>query len=162
MQSPCSLPTAALRPRRPFVRRQRRFVLIAAILASALGFIDGSVVSIAIPAIRADLGATLADAQWISTPTAHPFGADPGRRRRRRQFRPAPDLLAGIVLFIAASAACAAAAPRLLIAARPQGIGAAIMVPGSLAIIAKAYPKRAGQGDRHLGGLVRLAMASVR
>src|SRR5688500_13252210 len=45
---------------------ERRFVLIAAILASSMGFIDGSVISIAIPAIRADLGATLADAQWIS------------------------------------------------------------------------------------------------
>src|SRR5690606_12201939 len=47
-------------------RAQRRLVLIAAILASALGFIDGSVVSIAIPAIRSDIGASLADAQWIS------------------------------------------------------------------------------------------------
>ncbi|HTO29337.1 MAG TPA: MFS transporter, partial [Devosia sp.] len=46
--------------------QSRRFVLIAAILASSMGFIDGSVISIAIPAIRADLGATLADAQWVS------------------------------------------------------------------------------------------------
>ena len=45
---------------------ERRFVLIAAILASSMGFIDVSVISIALPAIRADLGATLADAQWIS------------------------------------------------------------------------------------------------
>ena len=44
----------------------RRFVLFAAILASSMGFIDGSVVSLAMPAIRADLGASLADAQWIS------------------------------------------------------------------------------------------------
>jgi MFS family permease len=44
----------------------RRFVLVAAILASSMGFIDGSVVSLALPAIRADLGASLADAQWIS------------------------------------------------------------------------------------------------
>ncbi len=46
--------------------RNRRFVLIAAILASSMGFIDGSVISIAIPAIRADLGASLAEAQWVS------------------------------------------------------------------------------------------------
>ena len=44
----------------------RRYVLVAAILASALGFIDGSVVAIAMPAIRSDIGATLAGAQWIS------------------------------------------------------------------------------------------------
>ena len=47
-------------------QERRRYVLVAAILASALGFIDGSVVSIATPAIRADLDASLADAQWIS------------------------------------------------------------------------------------------------
>jgi MFS family permease len=44
----------------------RRYVLIAAILASSMGFIDGSVISIAIPAIRADLGASLSEAQWVS------------------------------------------------------------------------------------------------
>ena len=45
---------------------QRHYVLIAAILASALGFIDGSILAIAMPAIRVDLGASLAEAQWIS------------------------------------------------------------------------------------------------
>ena len=44
----------------------RIYVLIAAILASAMGFIDGAVLSIAIPSLRADLGAGLAEAQWIS------------------------------------------------------------------------------------------------
>jgi hypothetical protein len=48
----------------PFVpKSQRIFVLVAAILASAMRFIDGSVTSIATPAIRASIGATLADAQ---------------------------------------------------------------------------------------------------
>ena len=46
--------------------QSRIYVLVAAILASSMGFIDGSVLSIATPAIRADLGASLADAQWIS------------------------------------------------------------------------------------------------
>jgi EmrB/QacA subfamily drug resistance transporter len=124
---------------------RRRFVLIAAILASALGFIDGSVVSIAIPAIRADLGATLSDAQWISNAYALTLsalilagGAAGDNFGLRRTF------ILGIVLFIAASVACALAPTvGLLIAARAiQGIGAAIMVPGSLAIIAKAYPKK--------------------
>jgi MFS family permease len=44
---------------------KRRLVLIAAILASALGFIDGSVLAIALPAMRESLGAGLAEAQWI-------------------------------------------------------------------------------------------------
>jgi EmrB/QacA subfamily drug resistance transporter len=124
--------------------KSRRFVLIAAIVASSMGFIDGSVISIAIPAIRADLGATLADAQWVSngyllflSALTLLGGAAGDRFGLRRTFG------AGIALFTLASFACALApTPILLVVARAiQGIGAAFMVPGSLAIIAKAYPK---------------------
>ncbi|TIP45387.1 MAG: MFS transporter, partial [Mesorhizobium sp.] len=124
---------------------QRKFVLVAAILASALGFIDGSILAIAMPALRADLGASLAEAQWISNAYALTLsalilagGAAGDRFGLRRAF------VTGIALFIAASLACAVAPdPAILIAFRAiQGIGAAIMVPGSLAIIAKAYPKK--------------------
>jgi EmrB/QacA subfamily drug resistance transporter len=124
---------------------QRRFVLIAAILASALGFIDGSILAIAMPAIRVNLGANLAEAQWISNAYALTLsalilagGAAGDRFGLRRAF------VAGIALFIVASLACALAPNAVvLIAFRAlQGIGAAIMVPGSLAIIAKAYPKK--------------------
>ena len=45
---------------------QRRIVLVAAILASSLGFIDGAVVSVAIPAIRADLNAGFGQIQWVA------------------------------------------------------------------------------------------------
>lgn len=124
---------------------QRKFVLVAAILASALGFIDGSILAIAMPALRADLGASLAEAQWISNAYALTLsalilagGAAGDRFGLRRAF------VAGIALFVAASLACAVAPdPAILVAFRAiQGIGAAIMVPGSLAIIAKAYPKK--------------------
>ncbi len=124
---------------------RRRYVLAAAILASALGFIDGSVVSIAIPAIRGDLGATLAEAQWISNAYALTLsalilagGAAGDNFGLRRTF------VTGIVTFVLASMVCASApGVTALIAARAvQGVGAAIMVPGSLAIIAKAYPRR--------------------
>ncbi|WEK04676.1 MAG: MFS transporter [Candidatus Devosia phytovorans] len=122
----------------------RRFVLVAAILASSMGFIDGSVISIAIPAIRADLGATLGDAQWISngyllflSALILLGGAAGDRFGLRKVFG------LGIVVFVAASLVCAIApAPLILIIARAvQGMGAAFMVPGSLAIIAKAYPR---------------------
>ncbi|WP_296747294.1 MFS transporter [Mesorhizobium sp.] len=124
---------------------QRRFVLVAAILASALGFIDGSILAIAMPALRTSLGASLAEAQWISNGYALTLsalilagGAAGDRFGLRRAF------VTGIALFIAASLACALApSAGVLIAFRAiQGIGAAIMVPGSLAIIAKAYPKK--------------------
>ena len=122
----------------------RRFVLVAAILASSMGFIDGSVISIAIPAIRADLGATLADAQWISngymlflSSLILLGGAAGDRFGLRNMFG------LGIVVFVAASLVCAIApTPLVLVIARAvQGAGAAFMVPGSLAIIAKAYPR---------------------
>jgi len=124
---------------------QRKFVLVAAILASALGFIDGSILAIAMPALRVNLGASLAEAQWISNAYALTLsalilagGAAGDRFGLRRAF------VAGIALFIVASLACAVAPdPVVLIAFRAlQGVGAAIMVPGSLAIIAKAYPKK--------------------
>ncbi|MEP6565220.1 MAG: MFS transporter [Mesorhizobium sp.] len=135
-----SLPSDSFCP-----QAQRRFVLIAAILASALGFIDGSILAIAMPAIRVNLGASLAEAQWISNAYALTLsalilagGAAGDRFGLRRAF------VAGIALFIVSSLACAVAPnATVLIAFRAiQGIGAAIMVPGSLAIIAKAYPKK--------------------
>ncbi len=125
-------------------KAQRIFVLVAAILASAMGFIDGSVTSIATPAIRASIGATLADAQWVSNAYLLMLssllllgGAASDRFGLRNVFA------GGIAVFVIASIGSALApTPALLIAARAvQGAGAAFMVPGSLAIIAKAYPK---------------------
>ena len=122
----------------------RRFVLVAAILASSMGFIDGSVISIAIPAIRANLGATLSEAQWVSngyllllSSLTLLGGAAGDRFGLRKVFG------LGIVAFVIASLFCAIApTPLVLVIARvAQGMGAAFMVPGSLAIIAKAYPR---------------------
>lgn len=125
-------------------RQKRVYVLVAAILASSMGFIDGSVVSIATPAIRADLGASLSDAQWISNAyllflsSLLLIGGAAGDRFGIRNV-----FVAGIAIFVVASAICALAPdPLFLIIARAvQGLGAAFMVPASLAIIAKAYPK---------------------
>src|SRR5688572_10950216 len=123
---------------------RRRYVLVAAILASSMGFIDGSVISIATPAIRADLGASLADAQWISNAyllllsSLLLIGGAAGDRFGVRNV-----FMIGIAAFVAASMVCAIAPdPAFLIYARAvQGFGAAMMVPASLAIIAKAYPR---------------------
>ncbi|MFN4211850.1 MAG: MFS transporter, partial [Devosia sp.] len=124
--------------------QSRPFVLVAAILASSMGFIDGSVISIAIPAIRADLGATLAEAQWVSNgyllflSALMLLGGAAGDRFGLRTV-----FGLGIVIFVGASILCALApTPLVLVVARAiQGSGAAVMVPGSLAIIAKAYPR---------------------
>ena len=122
----------------------RRGVLFAAILGSSMGFIDGSIVAIAIPAIRAGLGATLVEAQWINNAYMVALsalvlaGGAVGDR-----FGTARIFATGIAIFILTSLACAVApTPEALIWARwAQGAGAALMVPGSLAIIARAYPR---------------------
>jgi EmrB/QacA subfamily drug resistance transporter len=128
----------------PTASKSRRYVLVAAILASSMGFIDSSVLSIAIPAMRADLGASLSEAQWISNSYLLLLsalillgGAAGDRFGVRRMF------MGGIGLFVIASLACAVApsSATLIIARAVQGLGAAFMVPGSLAIIAKTYPK---------------------
>ncbi|WP_425038831.1 MFS transporter [Primorskyibacter sp. S187A] len=123
---------------------RRKRVLWAAILASSLGFIDGSVVSIALPAMRETLGASLGQAIWFSsaylltlTALILTGGALGDRFGLGRVFG------GGITLFVLASMACAAApSAESLIAARAiQGIGAAFMVPGSLAVLNRAFPK---------------------
>lgn len=122
----------------------RRWILAAAILASAMGFIDGSVVAVALPAMRASLGADLAQATWINNAYLLPLsalilvGGAAGDR-----FGVARVFGAGIALFVLASIAVALApGPVTMIAARAvKGVAAAAMVPGSLAIIARAYPR---------------------
>lgn len=121
----------------------RRYALVAAILASSMGFIDGSVVALAMPAIRADLGAGLVDAQWISNgymlflSALVLIGGAAGDVFGVRNL-----FASGIVVFMATSLACALApdAGTLIVMRAMQGVGAAMMVPGSLALIAKSYP----------------------
>lgn len=101
-------------------KERRRYVLVAAILASALGFIDGSVVAIAIPAMRSNLGASLVEAQWISNAYALTLsalilaGGAAGDKFGLRS-----TLIVGIALFIGGSMICAVAPdPLFLIFAR--------------------------------------------
>jgi EmrB/QacA subfamily drug resistance transporter len=122
----------------------RPFLLWSAILASAMGFIDGSVTAVAIPSMRAGLGASLAEAQWFSvgylltlSALVLTGGALGDRYGTARVFR------WGIAAFIAASLACAAAQDplQMILARAVKGAAAALMVPGSMALVAKAYPR---------------------
>ncbi|MCP8884713.1 MFS transporter [Devosia sp. XJ19-1] len=122
----------------------KRRVLVAAILASSMGFIDGSVLSIMTPSIRTSFDASLATAQWVSNAYLLPLsalillgGATGDRFGLRNTFA------AGIAVFVGASLLAAfAPTAELLIAARAfQGFGAAFMVPGSLAMIAETFPE---------------------
>ena len=122
----------------------RRIILWAAILASSMGFIDSSVTSIALPAMREALGASLPQAQWINASyllavsSLVLVGGAMGDR-----FGIARIFSIGILVFVAASLGCAAAmTPEQMIAARAaKGVGAAMMVPGSMAMVSRAYPR---------------------
>ncbi|TRW14463.1 MFS transporter [Glacieibacterium frigidum] len=119
-----------------------RLVLAATILGSSLAFIDGSVVNVALPAIGRELGGEAAELQWVVNAYLLPLsallllgGALGDRYGRRRLF------LLGIALFTLASVLCAAA-PGLtaLLAGRAlQGVGAALLMPNSLAILGSAF-----------------------
>jgi EmrB/QacA subfamily drug resistance transporter len=124
--------------------RSRPWVLAATILGSAMAFIDGSVVNVALPAIQADLAASIEGAQWVVNgymlmlgALTLTGGASADRFGRRRVFA------AGVVLFTAASVACGLAPDTgALIAFRVvQGVGGALLVPSSLAIISAAFPE---------------------
>ena len=124
--------------------RKMPWTLIAAILGSSIAFIDGTVVNIALPALQASLNATAPQVQWVVEAYAlllaslilvgGSLGDIFGRRR---------VFTLGVTLFAVASAWCGLA-PTIahLIAARAlQGIGGAMLVPGSLALISANYPE---------------------
>jgi EmrB/QacA subfamily drug resistance transporter len=118
-------------------------VLAATIAASSMAFIDSSVVNVALPSIQSHLAAPASQAQWIINAYVLMLGAlilvggAAGDRFGRRRV-----CLVGILVFTAGSVACGLApnASLLIIARATQGIGGALLVPSSLAIISAAYP----------------------
>ncbi len=123
-------------------QRDKAWVLAAAVLGSTMAFVDESVVNVALPTIEADLGTTLAAMQWVINAYTLCMsallligGAAADRFGRRRLF------LIGIVTFTLASIACGfAPGIAALIGARAiQGVGAALLIPCSLAIIGAAF-----------------------
>ncbi|MGL6208479.1 MAG: MFS transporter [Paracoccaceae bacterium] len=118
--------------------------MAAAVLASAMGFIDSSVTAVAVPVIRVSLEASLAEAQWFSGAyllTLSALVLIGGAMADR--FGIARVFAGGILGFVLASLLCAAATtPGQLIAARAlQGLAAGVMVPGSMVLVSRAYPK---------------------
>jgi EmrB/QacA subfamily drug resistance transporter len=122
---------------------QKRWVLAAAVLGSSLAFVDGTVVNVALPAIQQALDASVYQAQWVVESYALLLaalllvGGSLGDRFGRRRI-----FLIGTAVFGVASLACALSQTvHQLIAARAvQGVGAALLVPGSLALISVAFP----------------------
>jgi EmrB/QacA subfamily drug resistance transporter len=121
------------------------WILAATVLGSSMAFIDGTVVNVALPALQRELGATVTDVQWVVEAYALFLsalllvGGSLGDRFGRRRI-----YALGVALFTISSVACGlASGVRLLVLARAvQGIGAALLVPGSLAIISASFSER--------------------
>jgi EmrB/QacA subfamily drug resistance transporter len=129
----------------PCAKEAQPWILAATILASSMAFIDGTVVNVAIPALQATFQANIVDVQWVVEAYALFLsalilagGVLGDRYGRRRVF------LAGLSLFAMASVACGLSASirQLIIARSIQGIGAALLVPGSLAIISATFDEK--------------------
>ncbi|KAA3647925.1 MAG: MFS transporter [Chloroflexi bacterium] len=125
------------------------WVLVATILGSAIAFIDGTVVNVALPVLQEDLGATISQTQWIVEAymlflaalilVGGSLGDHFGRKR---------IYTIGIVIFALASAWAGLApdANQLILARAVQGIGGALLTPGSLSIIT-AYFNESNRGQ---------------
>ncbi|MBV9926133.1 MAG: MFS transporter [Acidobacteria bacterium] len=123
-------------------KRAAPWVLAATILGSGITFIDGTVVNVALPVLQRELGTDIVGAQWVVESYSLMLsalilvgGSLGDRWGRRRVFS------AGVALFALASAACGLAQDnsQLVLARAVQGVGAAMLVPGSLAIISASF-----------------------
>lgn len=129
-----------------------RWVLTVAIMGSGLAFLDGTVVNVALPEIGRDLGASTSALQWIlngyllTLASLILLGGSLGDRYGRRRV-----FVLGASLFTVASLLCAIApSVELLVVARLlQGIGGALLTPGSLAMIEASF--RPGDRARAIG-----------
>lgn len=121
---------------------QGKWLLAAMILGSGMAFLDGSIVGLALPAITEDLGGGLPGQQWtvnaytLTLAALILVGGSLGDRLGRRKV-----FVVGVTWFAAASVLCALAPTiEVLVAARGlQGVGAALLTPGSLAIISASF-----------------------
>jgi EmrB/QacA subfamily drug resistance transporter len=141
----------------------RPWVIAAASLGSGMAFLDSTILNVALPAVQADLGASVREVQWTYGAYALVLsalllvgGTLGDRFGRRRAF------VLGAAIFATASAWCALApGPAQLIAARAvQGVGGALLVPASLAIVGASFEGRLkAKAIGTWGALSAIAMA---
>ncbi len=125
------------------LRTSSRLTLIIACLGTFLVLLDASIVVTALPTIQVDLQTNLSDLQWVVDAFTLPFaalmltGGTLGDRFGRKRF-----FLLGLVLFLIGSTCCGFAPTNgwLLFGRAIQGMGAAALAPGSLAVLVSAFP----------------------
>ncbi|MEM8857587.1 MAG: MFS transporter [Chloroflexota bacterium] len=127
----------------PSIEKYGKWVLISTIFTGSMAFIDVSALHVALPTVQADLQATAAQLLWIVNSYALMLaslllvsGSLGDKLGQKRVF------IVGITIFMIASLACGlSTTSRMLIAMRTfQGVGAAVMVPGSLSLIVSHFP----------------------
>ena len=123
----------------------RVWILVATILGSSMAFIDSTVVNVALPAIQTTFRATVTDVQWVVESYGLFLGAlilvggSLGDLLGRRLI-----FIIGVAIFAVASIGCGIASTiqELIVARSIQGVGAALLVPGSLAIISTSFDEK--------------------
>jgi EmrB/QacA subfamily drug resistance transporter len=132
----------------PCSQTDGRWVLAATILASSMAFIDSTVVNVALPALQTTFDATVVDVQWVieayglTLAALILVGGSMGDLLGRRRI-----FLLGVGLFAVASVFCGVASniQHLILARAVQGIGAALLIPQSLALISASFAEK-GRG----------------
>src|SRR5438105_2449327 len=152
------------KPAPPCGPKAQPWILAATILASSMAFIDSTVVNVALPALQSSLQATVVDVQWVVesyglflSALILSGGALGDAFGRRLMF------LLGFGLFASASMACGVSVNigQLVIARSIQGIGAAFLVPGSLAIISASFDEKSrGKAIGTWSGFTAITTAS--
>ena len=145
MRTPCETVSRSAPPEAPCKESARPWILTATILASSMAFIDSTAVNIALPALQESLHGTVVDVQWVVESYGLFLGAlilvggTLGDLLGRRLI-----FVVGTILFAVASLACGASPNiQVLITARCiQGVGAALLVPSSLAIISTSFDEK--------------------
>jgi EmrB/QacA subfamily drug resistance transporter len=163
MRSPCDDAVRSAGNGVPCESEARSWILIATILGSSLAFIDSTVVNVALPAIQGNFQATVVDVQWVVESyglflaALILVGGSLGDHFGRRQV-----FMLGTAIFALASAGCGAA-PNihvLIIARSIQGVGSALLVPGSLAIISSSFDEQSrGQAIGTWSGFTAITTA---
>ncbi len=147
----------------PCSAEARVWILVATILGSSMAFIDSTVVNVALPALQANFHVDVTAVQWVVESYGLILaalilvGGSLGDLFGRRSM-----FLLGVVIFAGASVACGVAANihQLILARSVQGLGAALLVPGSLAIISTSFDEKSrGQAIGTWSGFTAITSA---
>ena len=147
----------------PCAAEAKKWILAATIIGSSMAFIDSTVVNVALPALQAGFHTTVVDVQWVVESYGLLSGAlilaggSLGDLFGRRLM-----FLLGVATFAVASAGCGFASNigQLILARSVQGVGAALLVPGSLAIISTSFDEKSrGQAIGTWSGFTAITTA---